>query len=432
MLGVFLGILKIIGITILVILLIIIALLLIVLFVPIRYKAHAVIDHCNLDDENLDFKEKVSAEAGFTWLLHLVRGGIGYPENKEFWVKVLFFKILPKSEDSKKKKEEKQHKKDRKNSKKKLEQALENAGDAQEIGPEDRKDVENGSASNEADSANGGTLVSGNSSEDGSTTDDNASNSVNSEGEGRTDGKDYSEGEGRTEGKDYSEGKDRSEGKDHSESEGNPESTGDYDKTSNLEGSSNQESLSNDSDKGKKSGRKKSSRLDDLDDDGVDIFTVFDFFEKLSDLFWGTLDFLEKPEMAVEKAFYTISRACDKIDLIQDTLESPTFERAYRCAKKDLFLILRHVKPKKLSADILLGLGDPATTAQVLAAVNIADAFLSYDIDLEPDFENKVVEADVDIKGKIALWRVLLSAARVYFNKDIRKVWKRINRIISK
>ena len=162
------------------------------------------------------------------------------------------------------------------------------------------------------------------------------------------------------------------------------------------------------------------------------IFTVFDFFEKLSDLFWGTLDFLEKPEKAVEKAFYTISRVCDKIDLIQDTLESPTFERAYRCAKKDLFLILRHVKPKKLSADILLGLGDPATTAQVLAAVNVADAFLSYDIDLEPDFENKVVEADVDIKGKIALWRVLLSAARVYFNKDIRKVYKRINRIISK
>jgi hypothetical protein len=422
MLGVFLGILKIIGITILVILLIIIALLLIVLFVPIRYKAHAVIDHCDLDDENLDFKEKVSAEAGFTWLLHLVRGGIGYPDNKEFWVKILFFNILPKSEDSKKKKEEKQHKKDRKNSKKKLEQAIENAGDAQEIGPEDRKNGGNGSAADEADFANRGALDDGNSSEDGSTTEgDNAEDGVNPDSKGPTDGKDSTEGIGLA------------EGKDHSESEEKLESTGDFDQTGDLEGSSNQESLSNDSDIGKRSGRKrKSSRSDDLDDDGVDIFTIFDFFEKLSDLFWGTLDFLEKPEKAVEKAFYTISKACDKIDLIQDTLESPTFERAYRCAKKDLFLILRHVKPKKLSADILLGLGDPATTAQVLAAVNIADAFMSYDIDLEPDFENKVVEADVDIKGKIALWRVLLSAARVYFNKDIRKVWKRINRIISK
>ena len=76
MLGVILGILKIIGITLLVILLIIIALLLIVLFVPIRYKAHGTIEHCDLDDENLDFKEKIKADAGFTWLLHLVRGGI--------------------------------------------------------------------------------------------------------------------------------------------------------------------------------------------------------------------------------------------------------------------------------------------------------------------------------------------------------------------
>ena len=427
MLGVFLGILKIIGITLLVILLIIIALLLIVLFVPIRYKAHAVVGHCDLDDESLDFKEKVSAEAGFTWLLHLVRGGIGYPENKEFWVKVLFFKILPKSEDAKKKKEEKQRKKDRKNSKKKLEQALENAGDAQEIGPEDRKDGGNGSASNEADSIGGSASVSENSVNGGKTTDSDGNNS--------TVGRIY---EGKAE--NNGETENSTDNAVNTENSGNAEDSGNAEAPENTENSINTDG-SGDSEKsfvegsskdGIKRERRKSSRSGDADDDGVDIFTVFDFFEKLSDLFWGTLDFLEKPEKAVEKAFYTISRACDKIDLIQDTLESPTFERAYRCAKKDLFLILRHVKPKKLSADILLGLGDPATTAQVLAAVNVADAFLSYDIDLEPDFENKVVEADVDIKGKIALWRVLLSAARVYFNKDIRKVWKRINRIISK
>ena len=431
MLGVFLGILKIIGITLLVILLIIIALLLIVLFVPIRYKAHAVIDHCDLDDENLDFKEKVSAEAGFTWLLHLVRGGIGYPENKEFWVKVLFFKILPKSEDAKKKKEEKQRKKDRKNSKKKLEQALENASDAQEIGPEDRKDGGNGSASNEADSIGGSASVSENSVNGGKTTDSDGNNSTVgriSEGKAENNG----ETENSTDNAVNTENSGNAEGSGNAEAPENPESP---ENPINTDGSGDSEtSFDEGSSKDgiKRERKRKSSRSGDADDDGVDIFTVFDFFEKLSDLFWGTLDFLEKPEKAVEKAFYTISRACDKIDLIQDTLESPTFERAYRCAKKDLFLILRHVKPKKFNADILLGLGDPATTAQVLAAVNVADAFLDYDIDLEPDFDNKVVEADVDIRGRIALWRVLLSAARVYFNKDIRKVYKRINRIISK
>lgn len=405
MLGVILGILKIIGITLLVILLIIIALLLIVLFVPIRYKAHGTIEHCDLDDENLDFKEKIKADAGFTWLLHLVRGGIGYPENKEFWLKVLFFKILPKSEDAKRKKEEKQIKKDRKKSHKKLEQAMENASEAEEIGPLDRDGVgAESAAGSEGENSEGENSTDGSNAEEGSNAEDglnsedssNAGNAANSE-----DGS-------------YGAGAENAEDAEDSGSEGLSEGENAKNGDTEVDGSAVE-----------------SQDLESEDVD-VDIFSFFDFLEKLVDLFWGTIDFLEKPENAVEKAFYTISKACDKIDLIQDTLESPTFERAYKCARKDLFLILRHVMPKKVSADILLGLGDPATTAQVLAAVNVASAFIDYDIELEPDFDNKVVEADMDIKGRIALWRLVLSAARVYFNKDIRKVWKRINRIISK
>ena len=152
----------------------------------------------------------------------------------------------------------------------------------------------------------------------------------------------------------------------------------------------------------------------------------------MADLFEKALDFLEKPGEAVEKAFYTISRAYDKMDLIKDLLDSPTFERAFLRAKKDLYLVLRHIMPGKIDADILLGIGDPASMGKLLAGVSVVNTFNDYDIWLEPDFENKVVEASVDIKGRIALWRLLLSAARVYFNKDIRKVRKRFDRIMKK
>lgn len=168
------------------------------------------------------------------------------------------------------------------------------------------------------------------------------------------------------------------------------------------------------------------------DKEDIDIFTFFDFIEKMADLFEKALDFLEKPGEAVEKAFYTISRAYDKMDLIKDLLDSPTFERAFLRAKKDLYLVLRHIMPGKIDADILLGIGDPASMGKLLAGVSVVNTFNDYDIWLEPDFENKVVEASVNIKGRIALWRLLLSAARVYFNKDIRKVKKRFDRIMKK
>ncbi len=385
-LGTFLSILKIIGIALLVILLVILALLLIILFVPLRYRAKAVIGRIDLDklselsdegsgddtDHGLEeaasndpksyVLDKIDCKASFSWLLHLVRGGIGYPENTSFWLKVLFFNILPKSEEKKQRKEEKKRRISASNI------------EASDTRTSDKKDV-----SGDLDTSDYSDEVNGqNDSEDHAD-------------------KDSKEHTGSLESDDGKVHKDDSEN-DH----GNDAAEDDND----------------------------SEESEDKED--IDIFTFFDFIEKMADLFEKALDFLEKPGEAVEKAFYTILRAYDKMDLIKDLLDSPTFERAFLRAKKDLYLVLRHIMPGKIDADILLGIGDPASMGKLLAGVSVVNTFNDYDIWLEPDFENKVVEASVDIKGRIALWRLLLSAARVYFNKDIRKVRKRFDRIMKK
>ena len=117
---------------------VLLALLLIILFVPLRYRAKAVIGRIDLDklselsdegsgddtDHGLEeaasndpkryVLDKIDCKASFSWLLHLVRGGIGYPRIPAFWLKVLFFKILPKSEEKEAKERGKDKKKRRK------------------------------------------------------------------------------------------------------------------------------------------------------------------------------------------------------------------------------------------------------------------------------------------------------------------------------
>lgn len=406
-LGTFLSILKIIGIALLVILLVILALLLIILFVPLRYRAKAVIGRIDLDklselsdegsgddtDHGLEetasndpksyVLDKIDCKASFSWLLHLVRGGIGYPENTSFWLKILFFKILPKSEEKKQRKEEKKGRKEEKKSQAKLEKAMDNAGSYEEVSDQSSKDASNQESLNDQNKSNN------KKSSENKTSDISASNIEASDKNDVSGDLDTSD--------------DGNVHKDDSENDhGNDAAEDDND----------------------------SEESEDKED--IDIFTFFDFIEKMADLFEKALDFLEKPGEAVEKAFYTISRAYDKMDLIKDLLDSPTFERAFLRAKKDLYLVLRHIMPGKIDADILLGIGDPAAMGKLLAGVSVVNTFNDYDIWLEPDFENKVVEASVNIKGRIALWRLLLSAARVYFNKDIRKVRKRFDRIMKK
>lgn len=411
-LGTFLSILKIIGIALLVILLVILALLLIILFVPLRYRAKAVIGRIDLDklselsdegsgddtDHGLEeaasndpksyVLDKIDCKASFSWLLHLVRGGIGYPENTSFWLKVLFFKILPKSEEKKQRKEEKKGRKEEKKSQAKLEKAMDNAGSYEEVSDQSSKDT-----------------------------------SDKKDVPGDLDTSDYSD---EVNGQNGSEDHTDKDSKDHADKDSKEHTVS----LKSDDGNIHKDDSENDHGNDAAEDDNDSEESEDKED--IDIFTFFDFIEKMADLFEKALDFLEKPGEAVEKAFYTISRAYDKMDLIKDLLDSPTFERAFLRAKKDLYLVLRHIMPGKIDADILLGIGDPASMGKLLAGVSVVNTFNDYDIWLEPDFENKVVEASVDIKGRIALWRLLLSAARVYFNKDIRKVKKRFDRIMKK
>ncbi|SCX82994.1 DUF2953 domain-containing protein [Butyrivibrio sp. INlla14] len=109
-----LTVLRIIGIVLLWILAIILAILLLILLVPIRYRLDANVPEMEFE-EGFD-TDKISCSAKITWLLHFISATIAYPDNKEFTVKILGIKILPKSEkedDDKARGEKKRKKKEK-------------------------------------------------------------------------------------------------------------------------------------------------------------------------------------------------------------------------------------------------------------------------------------------------------------------------------
>ncbi|WP_034446924.1 DUF2953 domain-containing protein [Butyrivibrio sp. AE2032] len=100
-----LSVLKIIGIVLLIILAVILALVLLVLFVPIFYRVDATVPETEY--ENGFDPETVTASSSFSWLWFVIRGGIEYPKNKEFTLRVCGIKILPKKNKPEKAEEEK-------------------------------------------------------------------------------------------------------------------------------------------------------------------------------------------------------------------------------------------------------------------------------------------------------------------------------------
>jgi hypothetical protein len=141
--------------------------------------------------------------------------------------------------------------------------------------------------------------------------------------------------------------------------------------------------------------------------------------------------FITTQQNVFNKIKCTISRVYGKINMIKSTLENDIFQRAFEKSKKHLGIILKSILPRKVVADILYGTGDPAMTAQIMGGLGIARALGFNKITLRPDFDRTVIQGDLHIKGRITLFRIVLSLAICYFNKDIRKTVKRFKKILN-
>ncbi|MBO4911678.1 MAG: hypothetical protein J5504_03055 [Butyrivibrio sp.] len=155
------------------------------------------------------------------------------------------------------------------------------------------------------------------------------------------------------------------------------------------------------------------------------------FFDKLKKVAKTALELLKKPKHVFEKNRYTISRVCDKIRMIKNTLENDIFKRAYSLVKGKLIRLLKMILPDKSRIELYLGMGDPATEAELMSVYGILYPVLYDKLKFTPDFENRALGADLDLKGHITVFTVIYCVAVCYFNKDVKKVINRFKKIMN-
>ena len=93
---------------------------------------------------------------------------------------------------------------------------------------------------------------------------------------------------------------------------------------------------------------------------------------------------------------------------------------------RQLKLLFKHIMPGSHTISIKLGLDDPALLGEIVGGIAVFRAMTGIVINITPVWDDKVFEAELDFKGRIILGRVLYIAARVYFNKEVKKIIKTI------
>ncbi len=143
--------------------------------------------------------------------------------------------------------------------------------------------------------------------------------------------------------------------------------------------------------------------------------TLARFFKKLFEL-------LKNIKYTIWQIYDKIKHIIKNIRYYIKIIESDAFSGAWSVCSKEVLLLLKSILPGKLSADFVIGTGDPASTAKILSVYGILYPVAGDHIRITPEFERSVVEGDFFMKGKVTVIKLLKTAIKLYFNKDLRKV----------
>jgi len=142
---------------------------------------------------------------------------------------------------------------------------------------------------------------------------------------------------------------------------------------------------------------------------------------------------MEKIKAIIEKVKCTFRNICDTIkniksnfDFYKNLWDKPQGKAAVKKTYGQAVYLLKKIKPTKIEGDVVLGTGDPATTGQAIGAIAAVYGFLPEKLKITPDFEEKRYEGNLYVKGRLRLIHVVVAALKLFFDKNVRYVVKKI------
>lgn len=139
--------------------------------------------------------------------------------------------------------------------------------------------------------------------------------------------------------------------------------------------------------------------------------------------------------LSEKKARFTISGLCDKMENIRDNVEyykerlTAEENRLFlKRTKERIFAVLKSIKPKVLTARVVCGTGAPDTTGYVCAVYGMLYPVIEDRISFTADFENKVLDGELSVKGKVRVVTLVRHGIKILLDKQLKVFLKEMKR----
>lgn len=150
------------------------------------------------------------------------------------------------------------------------------------------------------------------------------------------------------------------------------------------------------------------------------------FWNRCKKIVGSILGFPGKLKKKLTNIRLTFRGFCDKIKRWQTLWNQESTQAALHFLTEKGRKLICHVLPRKIRGSITFGCEDPALTGQILGAVAIAYPLYGKGVAVYPRFEEKILEGQLQMKGRIVAACLLWQAWKIYRNPDVRKTLKKI------
>lgn len=134
---------------------------------------------------------------------------------------------------------------------------------------------------------------------------------------------------------------------------------------------------------------------------------------------------LKKIRVTFQKICGKLKALGEKKDQVLAFLNQEDNKATLRLLKRQALALLKHILPGRVKGRLKFGFDDPYTTGQVLTWVSPFYGLYAKNLQLIPVFGEKVLEGELELKGRIRIGTVIAIALRMLFDKNFRKLLKK-------
>ncbi len=114
--------------------------------------------------------------------------------------------------------------------------------------------------------------------------------------------------------------------------------------------------------------------------------------------------------------------AKQKINDLKAIINDEENKELVRLIKKELKELIKEITPVKYDVNVRYGCEEPYMTGRILGVLAVIYGVTGVQFNITPEFEQKVLEGDIYMKGRVRIYRLLLIALRIYKNNRFRQL----------